>query len=249
MRFSIRLLLSGLFPLFCFSCTSIYNYGPGQLGTESFVLPSPGNQDSVRTGHYLSGRYFFNQGNGFNDDFQESSNFGNLAYHVGYSRRFFSASAGMGLFLGRYQVKKFTIDPGWKRFYGMHAAGQIALNIPFHEHLNWRVLGLSAGFSAEDGDLYAFRKRYRGTYGFSNFNESRFMKHIGLFSGIQARIKEWQIGLNSSFSLIFGDDQFLGVANSVGVSLGFGRLSGVYQFTAGTRQGENQSLGLVVRLR
>ena len=229
-----------------YSCSTVYQYGPGNLGHESRLLITPGCKDSVRTAHYFSGRYTFNLGNGYNEG--ESCRFADAYYHLGYSAKYFSGAIGTGVFGGNYQVRKFSQDPGWKKFYGVNAMGQAALNIPIGP-VNWRILGIRAGISVEDGGLYDFRIKHLDTPGFDELTSNRLTGFAGTFNEIMVRHKDYTFGGSGNFSFLFGQKKLLGVANSSSIYVGYKEFSLIYQITEAIRQGQNHSLGLVFRIR
>jgi hypothetical protein len=229
-----------------YSCSTVYQYGPGNLGHESRLLITPGSKDSVRTAHYISGRYSFNLGQGYNEG--ESSRFADAYYHLGYSARYFSGAIGAGVFGGNYQVRKFSPDPGWKKFYGVNAMGQAALNIPIGP-VNWRILGVRAGFSVEDGGLYDFRIKHREIPGFDEFTSNRLTGFAGTCSEIMIRHKDYTFGGSSNLVFLFGQREMLGFASSASLYAGYKEYSLIYQITGSIRQGQNHSLGMIFRFR
>ena len=228
-----------------FSCSSVYQYGPGNLGHETRLLITPGNKDSIRTTHNISGRYSFNLGKGYNPN--ESCRFGEAFYHLGYSAKYFSGAVGAGLFGGSYQVREFSIDPGWKNFFGMNGAGQAAFNIPLGP-FNWRIIGVRGGFSGEGGALYDFRKKHQNTPGFDSFTASRFLGYGGTYSELMYSKNDYRFGLSSNTVFQYDREGFLGMASGISLFAGYQNVSFIYQMTDAMVQGQNHSLGLVIRL-
>jgi hypothetical protein len=238
--------LAAVLSLSLYSCSTVYQYGPGNLGHETRLLITPGSKDSVRTAHYFSGRYSFNLGNGYNNN--EACRFGDAYYHLGYSAKYFSGAIGAGIFGGTYQVQKFSQDPGWKKFYGVNAMGQAALNIPIGP-VNWRIIGVRAGFSVEDGALYDFRMKHRDTPGFNEFTSNRLTGFAGTCSELMLRHKDYTFGAANNFVFLFGEKELLGIANSSSIHAGYKDYSLIYQLTGSIRQGQNHSLGMIFRFR
>jgi len=233
--------------LFVASCSSVYQYGPGHLGGESRVLVTPASHDSLRSGFFLGSRLYLNNGDGYNQG--ESCRFGELSFHHGLSRKFLSFASGVNAFGGSYDVRKFELERGWKRFYGLQASSQIALNIPLGTNFDWRILGLKAGFTLEDGDLYRFRLKYRDYPDFNEYSEGKLIGHAGTYSELMARVREYRFGMSFCNAVLFGREKGLGLASSLGGFLGYRNFTAQYQFTAATQQGSNHSLGLVYRMK
>ena len=246
MHFPRNIFATALVAVCLSSCSSVFQYGPGNLGHESRLLLTPGNKDSLRTAHNLSGRYTFNLGDGYNPD--ESCRFGEAYYHLGYSAKYLSCALGTGLFGGSYKVRKFTIDPGWKNFFGLNGLGQAAVNLPIGP-FNWRILGVRAGFSAEQGALYDFRRKYRNTPGFDELTDNRLTFFTGTYSEIMYSKNACQFGISGSNTVMFERSGLLGFAASYCMYAGYKDVNLVYQITGGIRQGQNHSLGVVLMFR
>lgn len=241
-----QITLSFLLGIFLVSCSTVYQYGPGNLGTESRILLTPGNRDSIKVGHYISGRYSFNGGKGYNSG--ESSRYGEAAYNLGFAAKYLSCGIGAGAFAGSYEVEKFRAEPGWKDFFGVTACGQAALNLPLGP-VNWRIIGLRGGLALENGALYEFRKRYRNAYQFNQFTDGKLIGNFGSYSELTIHRQDFSGGLTSSSTFLFGRENLLDFVSSWSLFLGYRQFALQYQLTGSVKQGQNQSLGLVFRFK
>lgn len=244
----MRYLLNTIIPAFLLaSCSTVYQYGPGNLGTESRILLTPANKDTVHLNHYYSGRISFNAGKGYNTG--ETSYYGDESWHMGYSRKYLSCGVGASFFHGTYKVVKFTPEAGNKNFYGLSGTGQIALNIPIGKYVNWRILGLRSGFALESGSLYDFRMRNRNYPGFNGYHNGPFIWNFGPYSELMVQVRNFRIGLFSGNNFLIGSGRLLGLASAAGIFAGYGDYTLNYQFTGNSLGNSAHELGMILSFK
>jgi hypothetical protein len=249
-----KLALIHFFPVipvfFLYSCVA--RYGAGNMGSASRFLSKPGYEDSLKSGHYVGGSFYFNEGNGHYDG--ERSSFGEVFYHYGVSRKHFAFAAGGGLYQGRYQVRFWEQAPGNYSFYGGNITLEMAPNLVFDKNrsrifklIQWRILGIRATTTFEDGSFFRFRSRQDSAPGFENLNKHLFFHHLALTSELDFDFKNFRFGLFGANGISFNRDRIFALFFSGGVSISHRRFTLSNQFNAGSRQGTNFSSGLTYR--
>jgi hypothetical protein len=245
MRFTLHFVCAATAASLLASCSTAYKYGPGNLGTDSRIMLTPANQDSVHTAHYFTERISFNLGNGYNPE--ESCTYSDGSWHMGYSRKYYSCGVGAGIFYGNYKVVKFSPEAGRKNFYGFTGTGQMALNIPIGRYVNWRIIGARSGFAFEGGELYDFRMRNRNYPGFDSYHESPFIWNFGPCSELMVQVNAFRIGLFSGNNFLMGSGRLLGLTSTAGIYAGYSDYNLNYQYTESSHGNSAHELGIIYR--